>query len=69
MTLVMRVAENAWLVLPGLPGIGWPTALLLVAASMAMLGFGWAGAELLRHRRGDWIESGWAPELRSAQDA
>ena len=69
LTLVMRVAENAWLVLPGLPGISWPTALLLVAASMAMLGFGWAGAEALRHRRGDWIESGWAPELRSAQDA
>jgi hypothetical protein len=66
LTLLMRVVENAWLVLPGLAGIGWAVAPLLAAASAAMLGFGWMGAELLRHRRGDWIESGWAPELRSA---
>ena len=65
LTLVMRVAENAWLILPGLPGIGWATVPLMIAASLAMLGFGWAGAELLRHRHGDWMESGWAPELRS----
>lgn len=66
MTIVMRVVENAWLVLPGLAGIGWAVAPLLLAASAAMLGFGWAGAEMIRHRRGNWIESGWAPELRSA---
>jgi len=65
LTLVMRVAENAWLILPGLRGIGWATVPLIIAASLAMLGFGWAGAELLRHRHGDWMESGWAPELRS----
>jgi hypothetical protein len=60
LTLVMRVVEQAWLVLPGLPGLGWGVAPLILAASLAMLGFGWVGAVELQRR-----ESGRARELRS----
>ena len=65
-TLVMRLVENAWLVLPGLPGIGWAVAPLILAGSLAMLGFGWVVAVTLGRRAGRWGESGWA-EPRSAQ--
>jgi hypothetical protein len=66
LTLVMRLVEQAWLVLPGLPGIGWPVAPLILAASLAMLGFGWAGAEALRRPEEAWNESEWVGKARSA---
>jgi hypothetical protein len=47
----MRLVEQAWLVLPGIGGLSWSVAPLMLAASLAMLGFGWAGAAWL-HRRG-----------------
>jgi hypothetical protein len=50
MTLFMRVAEQAWLVLPGMPHLGWAVAPLMLAASLAMLGFGWVGAVGLQRR-------------------
>jgi hypothetical protein len=50
MTLLMRLIENAWLVLPGMAGVNWAVAPLIVAASMAMLGLGSAAAPLLRRR-------------------
>lgn len=65
LTLLMRLIENAWLVLPGLHGIGWPVAPLILAASVAMLGLGWVGAVAMRPRTQEWVESGWAHELRS----
>jgi hypothetical protein len=64
LTLAMRLAENAWLVLPGLAGIGWLAAPLIVAASAAMLGCGWWAATRTR-RSGRWNEAGWVSETRS----
>jgi hypothetical protein len=61
----MRVIENAWLVLPGMAGIGWPVAPLMVAASLAMLGFGWAGALALRRDEEAWNEPEWVGKARS----
>jgi hypothetical protein len=51
LTLVMRLADNIWLVLPGLQGIGWVVVPLIIAASIAMLGFGWSGALTLQARK------------------
>jgi len=65
LTLIMRVVENAWLVLPGMPGIGWAVAPLMVAASLAMLGFGWIGAVALKRPEGSWSESEWVGKARS----
>ena len=65
MTLLMRVLESAWLVLPGLPRMSWAIAPLILAASFAMLGFGWVVAVALQRRSGWWGESGWA-QTRSA---
>jgi hypothetical protein len=64
LTLAMRLAENAWLVLPGLSGIGWAVAPLIVAASAAMLGCGWWAATWTR-RAERWNERGWVSETRS----
>jgi hypothetical protein len=66
LTLLMRLADNAWLVLPGIAGLTWAVAPLILAASAAMLGFGWVGAAALRPRAGAWNESGWARQTRSA---
>jgi hypothetical protein len=65
LTLVMRLVENAWLVLPGLASVGWTVAPLIVAASLAMLGLGIGGTDWLR-RRGTLGGNGRA-EARSAQ--
>lgn len=65
LTLLMRLIENAWLVLPGLPGLTWTVAPLILVASMAMFGFGWIGAVALRARTIEWNESGWV-QTRSA---
>jgi hypothetical protein len=65
LTLVMRVVEQAWLVLPGLPGLGWPVVPLIAAASVAMLGFGWVGAIALRRPAESWAESEWVGKARS----
>lgn len=65
LTLVMRLLEQAWLVLPGLTGIGWPVAPLIVAASLAMLGFGWIGALRLRPREDFWNEPEWVGKAGS----
>jgi hypothetical protein len=65
MTLVMRLIESAWLVLPGLPRMSWAIAPLILAASLAMLGFGWVVAVALQRRSGWWGETGWA-QTRSA---
>ena len=65
LTLVMRLVEQAWLVLPGLPGVGWPVAPLIVAASLAMLGFGWVGAIALKRPEESWAESEWVGKARS----
>ena len=65
LTLVMRVVENAWLVLPGIHGIGWAVAPLMIAASLAMLGFGWVGAVVLSRSEGDWNEPEWVGKARS----
>lgn len=67
LTLLMRLADNAWLVLPGIAGLTWAVAPLILAASAAMLGFGWVGAAALRPRAGAWNESGWARQTRSAR--
>lgn len=64
-TLVMRLVENAWLVLPGLPRISWAVAPLMLAASVAMLGFGWAGAMALRRNEEAWNETEWVGKARS----
>ena len=66
LTLLMRLVENSWLVLPGLNGIGWPVVPLIIAASLAMLGFGWVGARRLQPRTGQWVEANWTSETRSA---
>ena len=66
MTLIMRLVEHAWLVLPGLSGVGWATAPLIVAASLAMLGFGWLGANALCRRNSPWDEPEWVGKPRSA---
>ena len=65
LTIVMRLLEQAWLVLPGMQGIGWPVAPLIVAASLAMLGFGWVGAIALRRHEGLWTEPEWVGKARS----
>jgi hypothetical protein len=65
LTLLMRLVEQAWLVLPGLPAIGWPVAPLIVAASLAMIGFGWAGALALERRERAWSEVEWVGKARS----
>jgi hypothetical protein len=65
LTLLMRLVENAWLVLPGLPPMSWAVAPLIVAASLAMLGFGWVGAVALHRKDRIWNERGWAGEWRS----
>jgi hypothetical protein len=65
LTLVMRVVEQAWLVLPGLHGIGWAVAPLMFVAALAMLGFGWFGAIALRRPDGSWSESEWVGKTRS----
>jgi len=65
LTLVMRLVEQAWLVLPGLRGIGWPVAPLMIAASLAMLGFGWVGATALKRPEESWAESEWVGKARS----
>ncbi len=65
MTLVMRVVENAWLVLPGMAGIGWPVVPLMAAAALAMLGFGWLAAIAFRRPEGDWSEAEWVGKARS----
>jgi hypothetical protein len=54
LTLVMRLVEQAWLVLPGLPGLGWPVAPLILAVSLAMLGFGWVGVIAVARRERAW---------------
>jgi hypothetical protein len=65
LTLVMRVVEQAWLVLPGLPDVRWPVAPLILAASLAMLGFGWVGAVALNRPEESWAESEWVGKPRS----
>jgi hypothetical protein len=65
LTLVMRLVEQAWLVLPGMKGIGWPVVPLMVAASLAMLGFGWFGAVALRRHEELWSEPEWVGKARS----
>jgi hypothetical protein len=65
LTIAMRVVEQAWLVLPGMHGIGWTVAPLILAASLAMLGFGWAGAVALRGREEAWNEPEWVGKARS----
>ena len=64
LTLLMRLVEQAWLVLPGLRGVGWAVAPLILAASLAMLGFGWLGAARLQRRDGQWTEPEWIGEAR-----
>ncbi len=66
LTLAMRLAENAWFVLPGMTGVGWAVVPLIVAASLAMLGFGWVAARGMPRQRQDWNESEWVSETRSA---
>ena len=64
LTLVMRLVEQAWLVLPGLVGISWAVAPLILAASLTMLGFGWVGAvgcggtKVCGARRSGWGKQG-----------
>jgi hypothetical protein len=65
LTLAMRLVEQAWLVLPGLPRIGWPVAPLILAASLAMLGFGWFSAVGLRRHDQVWSEPEWVGKARS----
>jgi hypothetical protein len=52
-------------VLPGLPSMSWAVAPLILAASLAMLGFGWVGAVALHRKDRIWNERGWAGEWRS----
>jgi hypothetical protein len=65
LTIVMRLVEQAWLVLPGMPAIGWAAAPLILAASLAMLGFGWVGAVMLRRQEEAWNEPEWVGKARS----
>ena len=65
LTLLMRLVENAWLVLPAMRGITWAIAPLILAASLAMLGFGWVGAAAMQPRTNQWVDSGWALKSRS----
>jgi hypothetical protein len=65
LTLAMRLAESSWFILPGIAGIGWAVAPLILAASLAMFGFGWVGAVMLRRENG-WNESEWVRQTRSA---
>ena len=65
LTIAMRLVEQAWLVLPGMPAIGWAVAPLILAASLAMLGFGWAGAVMLRRQEEAWNEPEWVGKARS----
>lgn len=65
LTLLMRLVEQAWFVLPGLKAIGWPVAPLIIAASLAMLGFGWAGAVAAHRKDHEWNEAGWGRQTRS----
>jgi hypothetical protein len=67
LTLVMRLVENAWLVLPGMKGLGSPVALLILAASAAMLGLGWAGASVLKRPQEAWGEPDWVARPRKLQ--
>jgi hypothetical protein len=53
LTLLMRVIEQAWLVLPGMPGLSWAVVPLILAASLAMLGFGWLAAVRPESRAND----------------
>ena len=66
LTLAMRLVESAWFVLPGIAGVGWAVVPLILAASMAMFGFGWAGAVALRRPEAGWNETEWVRETRSA---
>lgn len=65
LTLAMRIGENAWLVLPGLHGIGWAVAPLVAAAAAAMVGTAVLSAGALRSRACEWDESGWIEQTRS----
>jgi hypothetical protein len=67
LTLVMRLVEQAWLVLPAMPGIGWTVAPLILAASLAMLGLGWLGAARLRRQEEPWNELEWTGKARSVR--
>lgn len=53
-TLLMRVVEQAWLILPGMNGLGWAVAPLILAASVAMIGIGWFGAAEIGRRERAW---------------
>lgn len=64
LTLVMRLADNIWLVLPGLPPVGWAVAPAIVAASLAMLGLGWLAAIALKRPARSWNESDWVSKAR-----
>jgi hypothetical protein len=66
LTLAMRLVEQAWLVLPAVHGIGWDVAPLILAASLAMLGFGWLGAVRLRRQENEWNGAEWSSKARSA---
>jgi hypothetical protein len=65
LTLLMRLAESSWLVLPGSKSVGWWVVPLIGCASAAMLGLGWAAAGALHERMGGW-SSGQGREARSA---
>jgi hypothetical protein len=65
LTLVMRPVEQAWLVLPGIEGIGWAVVPLILAASLAMLGLGWVAAAALRPHEELWNEPEWVGKARS----
>jgi len=54
LTLLMRLVEQAWLILPGMTGLGWAVAPLILTASLAMVGFGWFGAAQLARRERGW---------------
>ena len=63
LTLAMRVVEQTWLLLPGMHGIGWAAAPLILASAVAMLGFGWATA-FIRRPSGTWSEPEWTATPR-----
>ena len=65
LTLVMRLVEQAWLLLPAMPAINWAVAPLVLAASLAMIGFGWVAAVRLRHSDQSWTEIEWVGKARS----
>jgi len=66
LTLLMRLVESIWFVLPGIDRIHWVVAPLILTASLAMFGFGWVAAVALQSRAADWDESGWGRQPRSA---